>query len=121
MIAVDTSTFVAYFQGDSGKDIELLDELLEFHQVVLLPVVLTELLSDPKFPKELRKEILSIPQVEFKPGFWVRAGELRAKTLKMKRKAKLADTLIAQICLDYHFTLLTRDSDFRSFSDLKRC
>lgn len=47
MIAADTSTWVAYLQGQPGRDAELLDNALENRQVLMIPVVLTELLSDP--------------------------------------------------------------------------
>jgi hypothetical protein len=52
MIAADTSTWIAFFQGDAGKDVELLDQNLESRQVLMAPPVLTELLSDPKITSE---------------------------------------------------------------------
>jgi uncharacterized protein with PIN domain len=45
MIAVDTSTWIAFFQGEAGKDVELLDRSLEDRQVLMAPPVLTELLA----------------------------------------------------------------------------
>ena len=50
MIAADTSTWVAFLEGGSGEDAQLLDKALEDRQVVMVPVVLAELLSDPKLP-----------------------------------------------------------------------
>jgi predicted nucleic acid-binding protein len=50
------------------------------------------------------------------PGFWERAGELPAKVLALRRKARLGDALIAQFCLDRGVPLLTRDRDFRAFA-----
>ena len=50
MIAVDTSTWVAFLEGTGGEDTKLLDGALEDRQVLMVPVVLTELLSDPKLP-----------------------------------------------------------------------
>ena len=47
MIAADTSTWVAFLEGGTGEDAELLDRALADRQVVMVPVVLTELLSDP--------------------------------------------------------------------------
>jgi predicted nucleic acid-binding protein len=35
----------------------------------------------------------------------------------MRRKARLGDALIAQTCIDRGIPLLTRDKDFRAFSD----
>ena len=53
-------------------------------------------------------------------GFWERAGLLRAKILAKGSKAKLADTLIAQTCLDHHIPLVTRDQDFQIFKRLAK-
>jgi hypothetical protein len=46
-----------------------------------------------------------------------RAGTLRAKVLAKRRKARLGDALIAQICADAGIALLTRDRDFRAFAE----
>jgi hypothetical protein len=48
VIAADTSTWVAYLQGDNGEDAQLLDQGLEERRVLMVPVVLTEILSDPE-------------------------------------------------------------------------
>jgi hypothetical protein len=48
MIAADTSTWIAFLEGEKGEDVDLLDRALEDRQVLMPPVVLTELLSDPK-------------------------------------------------------------------------
>jgi hypothetical protein len=43
MIAADTSTWVVFLEGGAGEDAQLLDRALEDRQVVMVPVVLTEL------------------------------------------------------------------------------
>ena len=48
-------------------------------------------------------------------SYWERAGLLRASILRRGATARLADTLIAQQCLDHHATLVTRDRDFKIF------
>lgn len=117
MIAADTSTWVAFLEGGAGYDTESLDRGLEGRQVVMVPVVLTELLSDPGLPPEVSEMLLQIPQMEIRPGFWQRAGMLRAEVLAKHRKARLGDALIAQSCIDTRVALLTRDRDFRAFVD----
>ncbi|HWE49234.1 MAG TPA: PIN domain-containing protein [Bryobacteraceae bacterium] len=117
MIAADTSTWIAFFQGDEGKDIELLDQSLENRQVLMAPPVLTELLSDPKITADVSKTLSELPLIEILPGFWNRAGALRASVLARRRKARLGDSLIAQSCLDAGIPLLTRDRDFRAFAE----
>jgi predicted nucleic acid-binding protein len=120
VIAVDTSTWIAFLQGDGGEDAQLLDRALQDRLVLMVPVVLTEVLSDPKLPPEVSQTLAGIPLLEIAPGYWQRAGELRAKVLAKRRKARLGDALIAQCCIDRGIPLLTRDRDFRAFADAAR-
>jgi hypothetical protein len=117
MIAADTSTWIAFLEGDSGKDVDLLDRALEDRHVLMVPVVLTELLSDPKLPSGVAETLSEIPLMEIKAGYWHRAGALRAKALTKRRKARLGDALIAQTCIDGSVSLLTRDRDFQAFAE----
>ena len=116
MIAADTSTWIAFLQGDAGQDAELLDRALQDRQVLMAPVVLTEVLSDPKLSVEVAQTLSELPLIEVKPGYWQRAGELRARVLARRRKARLGDALIAQTCIDRGIPLITRDRDFRAFA-----
>ncbi len=120
MIAADTSTWVAFLQGDDGEDAQLLDRALEDRQVLMVPAVLTELLSDPKLPPAVVSSLSDIPLVDVASGYWERAGLLRAKVLAKRRKARLGDALIAQSCIDRGIPLLTRDRDFRNFTETAR-
>jgi len=115
MIAADTSTWIAFLEGRSGEDARLLDRALADRQVVMVPAVLTELLSDPKLPAAVAQTLTEVPLMEIEPGYWERAGKLRAKVLAQHRNARLGDALIAQSCVDGGCALLTRDRDFRSF------
>ena len=117
MIAADTSTWVAFLEGSAGEDVKLLDRALEDRQVVMVPVVLTELLSDPKLPSGVAETLSEVPSVEIESGYWQRAGGMRAKVLARRRKARLGDALIAQSCIDGGIPLLTRDRDFRAFAE----
>ena len=47
MIAADTSSLVAYFNGEAGPDVDKLQAPLNAADLVLPPVVVTEILSDP--------------------------------------------------------------------------
>lgn len=116
MITVDTSSLVAFLAGKSGSDVESLDQALELNQVVLPPVVLTEILSAQGLDEKVARLVRRLPVLEVQPGYWERAGLLRSKILARKLRARLADTLIAQSCLDHRTPLITRDSDFRHFS-----
>ncbi len=116
MIAIDTSSFIAYLSGDKGDDVEAVDLALEQRQAVLLPVVLSELLSDPKLPKKYATLFQEIPLLSISENYWERVGWLRAKILSKGYKARLADALIAQSCLDHEVPLISRDEDFRHYA-----
>jgi predicted nucleic acid-binding protein len=104
VIAADTSSWIASLEGSSGEDVQLLDRALEDGQVVMVPVVLTGLLSDATLPSHVVKTISDLPLLQVASGYWRRAGALRAKVLATRRKARLGDALI------------TRDRDFRAFA-----
>ena len=112
--AADTSSLRRYWAGADGADVRLVDAALDGDYLVVPPVVITELLSDPAsraiLPFVLRLRLLDIQQ-----GYWLRAGALRARMKDDNRKAGLADTLIAQSCIDHNVSLITHDRDFRHF------
>lgn len=116
MIAADSSSLIAHLSGATGDDVAVLDQTLSDHLLVLPPVVLVELLSDPKLPKAVSALLQALPILEVEDGYWNRAGMLRSKVLSKGRKARLADTLIAQSCLDHDMPIIARDRDFRIFA-----
>ena len=116
MIAADTSSMIAFLEGEDGADVVLVQSALDHQQLALPPVVLTELLSDPAISRTVRSLLAGLPLLEVEPGYWERAGALRASVLKRKKKARVADSLIAQSCLDQSTPLVTRDRDFRHFA-----
>lgn len=117
MIAIDTSSLIAFLKGDVGDDVEAVDRALEQNQAVLPPVVLTEMLSDPNLDPRVRRLVSELPLLETRSGFWERAGLTRGQVLIERLRARLADTLIAQTCIDHEIALITRDSDFRHFAE----
>ena len=118
MIAADTSSMIAFLEGEKGDDADLIASALDHQQLALPPVVLTELLSDPALPRTVRTLLAGLPILDMEPRFWERAGLLRARVLKEGRKARIADSFIALSCLDQSSPLVTRDRDFRHFARL---
>lgn len=120
MIAIDTSSWIAFLSDrePSGDDTALVESALADYQACLPPVVLTELLSDPKLPRSVTTLLSQLPVLDPDPDFWARAGRLRSKLVARRRRARLADSLIAQSCIDYDVRLVTRDDDFRHFARL---
>ncbi len=100
MTAADASSWIAFLEGSTGEDVRLLDRALEDRQIVMVPVVLKELLSDASLPSNVVKAISDLPLLE----------------LAKRRKARLGDALIAQSCIDQSIPLITRDRDFRAFA-----
>ena len=75
--------------------------------------------SDPRLPAVTAGLFRQLPQLPITAGYWERVGLLRADVIAQGRKARLADALIAQSCLDHSATLITRDGDFRNFSRVR--
>ena len=117
MIVVDTSSLVAFLAGEEGPDVELVERALADHQASLPPVVLTEILSDPALDGSGAARLRQLPLLTPSEGFWERAGLLRASVLARKHKARVADALIAQSCLDHDVALITRDRDCRNLAE----
>ncbi len=116
MLAVDTSTFAAFLAGLEGRDVALLDAALADQTVVLPPAVLAELWSAPHLEPAVAALFADLPTLTLSDGYWQRVGKLRAEALRRGRRARLADALIAQSCLDHDVPLCTRDADFRGFA-----
>jgi predicted nucleic acid-binding protein len=114
VIALDTSSVIAFLSGDDGADVTAVEAALRLRQGVFPPVVITELVSAAN--AEITSLISAVPRLETRSGYWERAGKLRARLLRRGLKARLADTLIAQSCLDHDVALITRDKDFRHFA-----
>jgi predicted nucleic acid-binding protein len=107
---------VAFFQGADGEDVTMLDQRLEHKSIILSPVVVSELFSNPGFRETHGRLIQEIPVLDLRPGFWQRAGMTRADLFRRRFRPKLADTLLAQSCIDAAIPLLTRDRDFLPFA-----
>jgi predicted nucleic acid-binding protein len=115
LIAIDTSALVHYLAGERGADLDAIDLALKQGTAALPPVVLTEILCAKGLSPALHQSLSAMPLLAVLDGFWERAGNLRASLLRLRYKARLADTLIAQSCIDHEATLITRDTDFRHF------
>jgi len=119
MIALDTSSLVAYLSDEAGRDVDAVEVALAEHQACLPPAVLAELLSDPRLPEATTALFKQLPVLPVTEGYWERVGALRADLIARGRKARLADALIAQSCLDHAVPLVTRDADFRNFARVR--
>jgi predicted nucleic acid-binding protein len=115
VIALDSSALIAYLAGARDAVTDAVDVALGERQACLPPVVLTELTSDPRLSTDVAALFRSLPLLDVQDDYWCRAGELRGRLLAKGHKARLADTLIAQSCIDHDVGLITFDRDFRHF------
>jgi predicted nucleic acid-binding protein len=120
VIAIDSSSLIAYLSGASGSDVAAVEVALADKQGCLPPVVLTELLSVRRLPSTVPPLLRQMPFLAVSDGYWERAGALRARVLASRRRAPLSDALIAQSCLVHGVALITRDADFVHFERLTR-
>ena len=119
MIAADTSSLVAFLQGESGPDLTMIEAAVDGGQLRLPPVVVTELLSYPKAGPKITSAIGGFLQLDTSDGYWERAGATRRIVLAHGFKARVANALIAQSCIDNSVSLITRGKDFCHFA--KHC
>jgi len=94
----------------------MLEAHLQQRSIILSPVIVFELFSNPGFSEVQRRLIQNLPVLDLRPWFWQRASLTRVSLLRRHFRPKLADTLIAQSCIDAAIPLLTRDRDFLPFA-----
>src|SRR5258708_39981753 len=112
MIAADTSTWIAFFAGERGEDVQILDKALADRQVLMVPAVLAELLRDSQIPVSTAESLKELPLMQIETGYWQRAGELRARGLGKGRKARLGGALMRQRLVEPRNPLLASDQYF---------
>jgi hypothetical protein len=115
IVAVDTSAIAAALNGERDRAVILARQAIIEHRARFAPVVIMELLSNPRLSEGAKRLIMMLPRLDLQEGIWERAGALRAQTLAGGRRANVADVLIAQSCIDHDIPLITYDRDFRHF------
>jgi predicted nucleic acid-binding protein len=115
LIAIDTSSLRRWSRNEVGVDVSRIDTAILSGLAILPPIVLSEALSSPAVEEGFVAFVLSLPLLAINKSYWKRAGDLRRSVLEAGHKAKLADALIAQVCIDNNTALITHDADFRHF------
>jgi predicted nucleic acid-binding protein len=116
LIAADTSSLINYLAGADTPDRPKVRAALEAQELCLPPPVISELLSGAPRAPGLEVLLLNAPLMALEAEFWTRAGENRHLLLEKGLKAKLADALVAQCCIDADVPLIAADEDFRHFA-----
>jgi predicted nucleic acid-binding protein len=111
-VVVDTSAWVEFFAGRSD---ETLEHALANGAVVLPPIVVAELVSGARRPREraaIADLAADLPLHETPLEHWVRVGQLRAQLRRAGLSVSTPDAHVAQCALDRDAVLLTRDHIF---------
>ena len=116
MIACDTSSLVAFLESGTGADVDAIAAAVSGGALILPPAAFAEALSNPRTRVNVASAISGIPHLPLLPDYWLRVSECRATLINKKLKARLADALIAQSCIDSEVPLITRDRDFRHYA-----
>jgi predicted nucleic acid-binding protein len=115
VIAADSSSLIAYLEGDSGADIDLIGQAMASDELALAPPVVTELRSGTIPNQGLDRFLARTPRLAMDDGLWDRAGRNRRLLIEKGVKARFADAIIAQCCIDADVPLIARDRDYRHF------
>ena len=116
MITADTNIFVEFFRGRNNERTTFLENLFKEQQLIMNPFVLSELLSSPKLPEVIEKNLLDLPRIEMTDGFFERAGLLRRKVYAQGKGVPMADIFIAQLAIDAKIPILSDDKDLQQIS-----
>ena len=116
----DTNIFIPFLE-DGLLDcdfVKFLRDTIYDSNVMVSPVVFSEVLSHKTATIEMWKVMSSFNMMKFTAGFWERVTIMRHDlSIKKNVVVKLPDSIIAQACIDYKATLITRDAGFRHYTD----
>jgi predicted nucleic acid-binding protein len=123
VILVDSSIWIAYFNGSTTPLTDLLDRLLDDAEraVVLGDLVMFEVLRgfrhDPEFERA-RRWLVRLPCVEIGGERLALKAAVHYRTLRKQGLTIRSpiDTLIATFCIEEGCTLLHDDRDFEPFA-----
>ena len=120
MVLVDSSVWIAYFNGASNRHTDVLDDLLGREPVAIGDLMLAEVFqgfrSDSGY-RQAKSLLLDLPIMALVTAERaVRAAEnfryLRKRAVTVR---KTIDALIATFCIDSNMPLLFSDRDFEPF------
>ena len=120
MILVDSSAWIAYFNGSETPVASRLGEVLESDQALCLTdLVLTEVLQgfrrDPDF-EIARRTLAGVRRLSLSRATYVDAARLYRRLRARGLTPTTIDCVIAQACLEAGASLLTSDGDFQEIA-----
>ena len=117
---VDSSVWIAYFNGKECPEVVYLDTILGIKPIVLGDNILTEVLQGFKDDKEYKKAkqlltALPLLQLSNKVLAIKSADNYRVLRKRGITVRKTIDTIIATYCIEQNIQLLFTDRDFLPF------
>lgn len=117
MIVVDTSVWVAYFNGNTTPESELLDRLLGEQPLVIGDLILTEILQGFRLDAAFRRAQRLLGALEFREMVGRRVAVASARNYRTLRARgvtvrKTIDVIIGTFCILNGHRLLHCDRDF---------
>lgn len=117
MIVVDSSVWIAYFNGKTTRETKLLDELLGVEPIMTGDLILAEVLQGFRTDGDFRRAKAALDTLIFAPMVGhditlASAGNYRKLRAKGITVRKTIDMLIASFCIENGHPLLHADRDF---------
>jgi hypothetical protein len=117
---VDTSIWIDYLRDANSARGDLIDSLIRDDRVVLNGIVLTELLTGTRSPKEsdhLAAALGGLRLLEMSRAFFEAAGRHGRLLKSAGVTIPLSDLLIATHCIEHRLVLIENDRHFAAIAE----
>jgi len=117
-VVADTSAWIDLF---AGRPIPALEEALRDGMVVLPPIVIAELISGARRPRDraaIQDLVADLHLHETPAEHWIRVGDLRRRLAARGVAVSTPDAHVAQCALDLNAILLSRDAVFARIAEV---
>lgn len=117
MIVVDTSVWVAFFNGQATPEADLLDDLLGRERILVGDLILAEILQGFRRERNFRRARELLDAFDFAPMVGKNMAIRSARNYRKLRSLgvtvrKTIDVMIGTFCLTHGLALLHADHDF---------
>jgi len=123
MILVDSSVWIAYFNGQNNWQSDLLDKILSNEPILIGDLILTEVLQGFRINSDFNKAKEFLDTLEFIRIGGYRIAVQSATNYRLLRKKgitvrKTIDVMIGTYCIENEITLLHDDHDFNPIEQI---
>lgn len=118
-VVVDTSVWIDFLAGGSHVEFE---SALSEGRVTLPPIVIAELLSGARTPKEqaaMRDLLAGLPLHDAPRSHWLEVGALRRSLARKGLAVSIPDAHVARCAIELRAMLMSRDRVFAKIA--KHC